>query len=373
MKISIATGPWLPVPALQGGAIPRIWHGLAEQFAASGHEVKVLCRSYKGQKDREAIKGVEYIRWGGLPQSTHIQLDLLKDLMYAACLTPTLPEADVLIINDFWLPVFAALRKKAGKIIINSNRFPKGQYALYQKTTLFAAASSAVQQEIIKQCPALESKIRVIPNPIDTAAFRPEFKAKRESKIVLYVGRIHPEKGIHILIDAFQYLSQKSRNIKLRIIGPYRQDQGGGGVNYFKLLKSKIQKCKGIVEFIEPIFDTSILAQEYQRADIFCYPSLAEKGESFGIAPLEAMACGLVPVVSDLQCFKDFIHDGKNGHFFNHRSSQAEINLANTLYHCMNNEKLISSQRERSIRTAQAYSYESVSKLYIEEFKNLPI
>jgi glycosyltransferase involved in cell wall biosynthesis len=46
---------------------------------------------------------------------------------------------------------------------------------------------------------------------------------------------------------------------------------------------------------------------------MFVYPCLAEQGETFGLAPLEAVACGAVPIVSDLSCFGDFITPGVNG------------------------------------------------------------
>lgn len=371
MKISIATGPWLPVPALQGGAIPRIWHGLAEEFAANGHEVKVLCRSYSGQPSHEVTKGVEYIRWGGLPQSPNIKVDLLKDLAYAICVTPTLPCSDILIINDFWLPVFAALRSKVGKIVINANRFPKGQYGLYRNTDLFAVASSAVQNAIAEQCPPAVSRMRVIPNPIDIDIFSPPEKSRtiNAEKKILYVGRLHPEKGVHLLIDAFKVLSRDMNDVNLRIVGPYKEKQGGGGTSYFNQLKSKAEGHN--ISFVEPIFDTKKLADEYQQADIFCYPSLAEKGESFGIAPLEAMATGLVPVVSSLQCFRDFIREDESGYFFDHRSDQAIENLAQALRDSLSKTTDVKKKSRKAIESAKNYSYSAVARLYLSEFENI--
>lgn len=369
MIISIATGPWLPVPALQGGAIPRIWRGLAEEFAARGHLVRILCRSYPGQPQTEVIQGVQYIRQGGFPQSPNITLDLLKDLLYSLLTFPTLPAADVLVINDFWLPVFASLRSKVGKIIINANRFPKGQYRLYTGTDFFAAASHAIQEAIAQQYPAAISRMQVIPNPIDTHIFSPSPTARvmRKEKVILYVGRLHPEKGIHLLLDAFAILSQQISHVKLRIIGPIKGSQGGGGEEYLRTLKLKSTGLN--VEFLGPIFDLPQLVNAYQDADLFCYPSLAEKGESFGVAPLEAMATGLVPVVSDLACFKDFIKEGETGYFFNHRTPQAAENLASVLASAICNWEVTCARSTKASQKAQDYSYAKVAELYLQHFE----
>lgn len=371
MIISIATGPWLPVPPIQGGAVPRLWQGVAEEFAARGHQVTILCRAYPEQPSNEVINGVQYIRRGGFPQSPNIWADLLKDLLYAVFTFPTLPFADILVINDFWLPVFAPMRPNAGKIVINANRFPKGQYWLYQKAAWIAAASKPIQQVIAKQFPSVAARTSVIPNPINTIIFSPSPQANltRQQPVILYVGRLHPEKGVHLLIDAFALLSRSNINAKLRIVGPVRGDQGGGGDSYLQNLKVK---AKGLpVEFLDPVFDLEKLAAIYRDADVFCYPSLAEKGESFGVAPLEAMACGIVPVVSDLDCFKDFITHNQNGYCFDHRSSTAAQNLSATLAGALSQRESNRAMSLKARQTATQYSYAAVAERYLADFESL--
>ncbi|WP_193195798.1 glycosyltransferase family 4 protein [Nostoc sp. MG11] len=371
MIISIATGPWLPVPAVQGGAIPRIWQGLAEEFANRGHQVRILCRSYPGQPQTEVINGVEYIRQGGLPQSTNIVLDLFKDLLYALLTFPSLPSSDILIINDFWLPVFAALHPKVGQIVVNAARFPKGQYGLYGGVARFAAVSKAIKDAIAQEYPAAIPKIKIIPNPIDTNIFYPSIcsRVEQKEKIILYVGRVHPEKGIHLLLDAFSILSQQISTVKLRIVGPVEENQGGGGKTYLRTLESQVNNLN--VEFIKPIFDVHKLSDFYRKADLFCYPSLAEKGESFGLAPLEAMATSLAPVVSDLACFKDFIQEGITGYFFDHRSPNAANNLANVLASAILNPEKTEQICYQARQKASEFSYEQIANMYLSDFELL--
>jgi glycosyltransferase involved in cell wall biosynthesis len=93
--------------------------------------------------------------------------------------------------------------------------------------------------------------------------------------------------------------------------------------------------------FLEPTYDTDELNRLYQKASIFVYPSVAEKGETFGLAPLEAMAWGCVPVVSDLRCFKDFIIHERNGLIFNHRTHNAGGHLWEAVQTLMTHSGLI--------------------------------
>ena len=372
MKITIVTGPWLPVPAIAGGAVNRRWQGVAEEFAAKGHQVTICCRSYQGQPSQEVINGVKYIRQGGLSQSTNIYWDLAKDFVYGLTILPGLPSADITVINDFWLPIFAPLRSQLGKIVVNAARVPKGQYRFYKQVDRFVAVSHPIKNAIVRQYPPVASRTIVIPNPINTEVFYPSINqtdATRQEKNILYVGRIHPEKGIQLLLEAFHILSQSISNVKLTIIGPAKENQGGGGESYLSQLK---EKARGLnVEFCNPIFEMTKLAEAYRSADLFCYPSLAEKGESFGVAPLEAMATGLVPIVSNLDCFQDFINEGKTGYFFNHRSSQAASNLSETLLMALKNWTHTQIMAKNAAETAKQYSYSAIADLYLEDFNYL--
>lgn len=369
MNISIATGPCFPVPALQGGAVARLWQGLAEQFAGQGHGVTILSRAYPGQLEREVINGVNYLRHGGFSQSRSVAVDLLKDLRYAVGATSMLPRADILVINDFWLPFFASLlRRDAGRVVINVNRVPKRQFFLYFGAARFAAASQAIYQAIASQNRVAASRTQVIPNPIDTQVFTPPAGGRRvkPDATVLYAGRVHPEKGVHLLIDAFAFLIQEFPEARLRIVGPFKESQGGGGHSYLESLRARSQGLN--VEFAEPVFDVQRLAEAYRAADVFCYPSLAEKGESFGIAPLEAMATGLVPVVSALDCFRDFVVEDETGYFFDHRALNAAERLAEKLSSVIADPQRTGRMSRSAIQKAQQFSYQRVALTYLQDF-----
>ena len=370
MKITIATGPLLPVPAVKGGAVQKLWHGLAIEFARQGHTVNIVARSFPGQPETEILDDVKIIRHGGFDQSLSVRRDLVKNFFDSARVLRYLPAADILVTNDFWLPVFAGwLRSSAGKIVVNANRFPKGQFGLYRRAARIAAASSAVKNAVVAQCPALATRTLVLPNPVDTTLLKPAVKENRAEKILIFVGRLHPEKGVHLLVEAFAAFVKANPNWRLQLVGPADTGHGGGGENYRRQLESLAAGLP--VEFIGSVFDAAKLAAIYQQADLFCYPSLAEFGESFGVAPLEAMACGVPVVVSSLECFRDFITAGKNGFFFDHRDENPAAQLAAQLHTTAASPENLARMGQQAVATAQQFSYPAVAKKYLDDFATL--
>jgi len=372
MKITIATGPMLPVPPLLGGAIPKMWHGLAGEFAKRGHEVCIYARRFPGQPDEEVLEGVRYLRAGGFSQGRSVALVLAKDFAYAIANTGGLPAADILVTNDFWLPVFAGwLRPSAGRIVINANRFPKGQFRLYAAAAAIAAASSAVRDAIAAEYPPLAARTFVAPNPVDTGLMHPgpEQHVAGGQRTLLFVGRVHPEKGVHLLADAFAGIAARHPNWRLKIVGPWAEPAGGGGEAYLRQLKDQLRGMPA--EITGPVFDPAALAHEYRASDLFCYPSIANRGESFGLAALEAMACGVPAVVSALACFRDFIADGDNGWVFDHRGADPAGALAARLEGAMVGTEDLKRAGGRACDTARRFGIEEVAGMYLAEFSRL--
>ncbi len=368
LKITVVMGPFLPMPPAPCGAVEYRWQGVAGEFAKLGHGVTVLCRYYPGQKRVEEMAGVKYVRRMQLTRSRFIYYNILKDLAYTIRVAPALPKSDILITNTFWLPFAAKVKKHGAKVCPNIARVPKGQLFLYRGVDRLYAVSNAIRSEIGRQAPYLLHKTRVVPNPIDAAIFRPTERPRAGIPTVLYTGRIHPEKGLELLIDAFRELVREKPRLLLKIVGPSETKLGGGGEGYVRKLRNSAEGLP--VEFCEPVFGRRELAKVYQQAHFYCYPSLAEKGESFGVAPLEAMATGLVPVVSDLPCFRDFIEHGRTGYVFDHRGGRAAHNLADALKGLIDSPQAL-QMRVSAVEKAQQFSFERIARRFVDDFRQL--
>lgn len=374
MKITIVTGPFLPLPPDGFGAVEVIWFDLAREFAARGHDVTILSRSWPNRPKEEVVDRVRILRRGGFQRPLGLKWALIKDLLYTGRLLFSIPAADICVTNVVALPVILPrLRPKAGRVVVNVGRAPKGQMKFYNRTARLACTSSAVAMMVEQQSPGVRSITKVLPNPINTLAFVPPRVPRvwNGRRYLTYTGRIHPEKGVHVLIQAFGKLLQSPGSpvdLVLRIIGPTATAQGGAGEGYLSGLK---KMCEGLpVEFIPPIADRNALAEVLRQSHYYCYPSLAEKGESFGVAPLEAMATGLVPVVSDLLCFRDFVEEGVNGWIFDHRTD-AVGSLHRVLSRVVADTDGAIQMGHSAVATAARYSNSAVAELYLNDFEQL--
>ena len=222
-----------------------------------------------------------------------------------------LSEADILVTHAFWAPLFLP-GDRFGKLYLHAGRFPKGQMKLYKKASRFQVPSHAVAKAVIREIPNRENLVSVLPYPLGWSV--PESKPAHERpKRILYAGRLHPEKRSFGVDRGFRGHCKEGEE-RMGFCGswgPWREEQGGGGQGYLRSINDLASKYGSCVEILEPVFNSRELSEHYQRARVFAYPSLAQKGETFGLAVLEAMSCGCIPLVSDLGCFADFVVPGK--------------------------------------------------------------
>jgi glycosyltransferase involved in cell wall biosynthesis len=274
------------------------------------------------------------------------------------------------VTNSFFLPLILR-RRKAGKIYNHVARYPKGQFFLYRRADRFQAVSTAAADAIKIQTPGRAADVVVIANPISERYFS---SASREAKapVILFVGRLAREKGVGNLIRAFSNLMPEGGpDWKLRIVGPHAFEQGGDGAPFLNELKELAAPLGSRCEFAGPIFDEDRLIREYASAAIFVYPSLAERGEAFGLAPLEAMAAGCATVVSELRCFDDFVVDGENALKFDHRCPEPQKQLEAALARLMNDQDLIGRLGAAGTAAAQKFRTSVIAGEMLGDFQAL--
>jgi glycosyltransferase involved in cell wall biosynthesis len=212
-------------------------------------------------------------------------------------------------------------------------------------------------------------RTRVIGYPIDWPLHARSAGQTGNPIIIGFVGRLHPEKGLALLIRAARLLAARTDlpAWRLRVVGPSAVEYGGGGDAWVAALKLEAEPLGPRVEWLGSEFDQERLARLYGTMDIFCYPSLAEKGETFGVAVAEAMAAGCAVVVSALGCFSDLIDDGQTGLVFDH----AALDSAQRLSHCIGRLAAEEGFRKdlalRGQRHAKRFDFPEVSRNILED------
>jgi glycosyltransferase involved in cell wall biosynthesis len=317
------------------------------------------------------MRGVQHRRVPGFSAPRSLAWLKFLDLIYSFRASTALPEADVLVTNTFWLPLVARDRGR-GRLYVHVARFPKGQLRFYKRAARLQAPSEAIAREIRAQAPALADRVRVIPYPAPPVAKDGLRPINRRPKRILYAGRIHPEKGIHLLVQCFAERARTDfANWELMITGPANKEGGGAGDEYLERLRGLAASVPDRVVFSGPIFDQTRLSAAMQDARIFVYPSLAETGESFGLAPLEAMANGCAVVVSALECFGGFVHEGSTGYTFDHRAHEPVKALGDRLKAAMADETKLAGIAQAGYEKSQEYSRPRVADQFLKDFESI--
>lgn len=363
MRITIVTGFFLPVPALRGGATERSWEGLARIFAAAGHAVTFVSRRWPGLPDSEVRDGVTHVRLPGFDHSRRLAVNLLRDLRWGIRVARALPPADIVICNTVTLPAWLPwLKPSAGHVATMIGRVPKGQVPFYRRVRRIYVPSSDLASQIR---PERARRItRVIGYPIDWDRQARAAAQVRAPLTIGYVGRIHPEKGLALLIGAAAILARRTDlpDWRLRIVGPVAVSAGGGGEAWAEGLRAAAAPLGPRVEWVPPEFDPDRLAQLYGKMDVFCYPSLADQGETFGVGVAEAMAARCAVVVSALPCFRDLVIPGETGISFIHTGAEAAERLAAELARLLLDPVLCRRLAERGQYHVRRFAYPEVSR-----------
>ena len=262
------------------------------------------------------------------------------------------------------------------RVAVVLGRMPKGQVRAYGEVDLILATSEAVAERALLENPHVATKIVRFPNPIDWALHQ---RASRQTLAkapfeIGYVGRIHPEKGLEQFLEAGCRLLPRTDLPAWRIslTGPVSVVQGGGGEAYRDGLLARYGGSLGDrLQIHAPVFNPVELARIYGGFEIFCYPSRAAKGEGLSIAPLEAMAAGAVPLVSQLACYRDVIVHDHNGLTFDQEGPDAAGRIAESIAGLLEDP----GRRQRLSRTAQSdvrrYDYAEATRQLLQAFARL--
>ncbi|HVP92762.1 MAG TPA: glycosyltransferase family 4 protein [Acidobacteriota bacterium] len=176
---------------------------------------------------------------------------------------------------------------------------------IFRKIADIHIAVSKSIQHLLIDLGVPKHNVKIVPNGVDTETFLPNKKTKEEN-LLLFVGRMHPNKGLHILLKSLLYLKTPTR---LVVIGPRSSYSPKYYDEILELIKDVSQKTNHRISFLG-IQTKEELVRWYQRATIFVCPSLSEP---FGIVNLEALSCGTPVIASNVGGIPEVVKNHENG------------------------------------------------------------
>ncbi len=236
-------------------------------------------------------------------------------------------------------------------------------------------ATPAEKEQLISLYGADEHKLSVIPPGVDTSRFYPIPEDEARSVIgvpsgncmILFVGRIEPLKGIETLLRAIALLLQTEEltecNYYLAIIGGEPDGNGEEADSEMARLQN-LSRELGIHDVVIFLGKRSqdTLPYYYSAAQVVVVPS---HYESFGMVALEAMACGIPVIASQVGGLAHLVRDGKTGYVIPDGNPEA---LKQALQKLIENPALRIEMCSQAVEYARSYDWSvisrKVSKLY---------
>jgi glycosyltransferase involved in cell wall biosynthesis len=238
--------------------------------------------------------------------------------------------------NSQYIPVVRRGNPNA-KLVLNVHHelYPQCNHRLlarrFRHLDRVTAVSDFVAQQVARCFPEIKPAPFTVSNGIETTEFEASPQRSETETVshrIMYAGAVSPEKGVHVLIEAFRIVAPHFPTARLDIFGalssrPLNEmfPQQGDPLlaelaplyqsDYIAHLKSLLPEELGDRVAFRGIVPREELVRGYYEADVFAFPSLWNEG--FGLPPIEAMAAGTPVVATRAGAMTETIEDGRTG------------------------------------------------------------
>ena len=220
----------------------------------------------------------------------------------------TIFKPDIVLSHHLWilsslikeifpqLPLFVITHGTGMRQLELAPQFSEYVRVKSRKIDLIFALSSLQKSMIMKKYGLPSDKIVITGSGYNSKIFYSKEKLQRETVKIVYAGKLSRAKGVHSLLNVFSELPEQ--NIEIIMIGAANKDEKN-------LILELAEKIKPPIKFTGNLPQTE-LSEIFRNSDIFVLPSFFE---GLPLVVIEAIACGMRIVVSDLPGIREFIGD----------------------------------------------------------------
>jgi glycosyltransferase involved in cell wall biosynthesis len=356
--------PHLPILYLLGGATERRIREVAARQAQSGSRVVVYSADSVNKTEDyygAEIRSLKCTRQGLLRAAEF----LVKSLRDVRQFNPDVIHFHALPEGAAFAKIFA--RGLSAKTILSFDYFifRRGKsnpfFSWYKRALNSFSSLLPVSDYCLRESSSYwsipEDRMRVLYNGVSLQQFTPDPAAAATRRgalgltdefVLLYVGRVCEQKGTDLLVDAYVRLRAEGRRIKLVVAGPISQFGHEGS----DAITSQLQENGGL--YLGPV-DEAILPSVYNMADVFVLPT--RSSEMFGMAAIEAQACGRPVVCSNHGGLPEVVHRS-SGLLF--RTGDLD-DLVNQLRTLMDDPGLQQRFAEAAVPNARRFAWETIT------------
>lgn len=401
-KILIVGSSKLPIPAVLGGAVPNLIEEIISEHETHQKFELYCCSLYhdKAKKQAERKYPHSHFIWLKIPRLVRWMDKFIygivkyvfrvKRLLSLRTILQTLwlqrAIAKILHTNHFDMvifensvPLLAALKfynnyqTYENKYMIHIHSVPRQYYGnahLFSNSKKIICVSQYVADQISsdQRLSVTKEKMVVMYNCVDTQIFRQtapdrqilsQWGIKPDNKIILFAGRLSPEKGIEETIKAFSLLKTQEAHLLITGSNFYQSD----------IVSQYEEKLRQLVNsFSNRIHFTGYIAYQkmpkvYQTADVVVLPSMWE--EPAGMTILEAMACKKPVITTYSGGIPEYTEEGNC--ILLKRNENLLKELATHIDLLLTNQDLAQTLSEKAAARAARYT----TKYYYQQFLNI--
>ena len=360
MKILVLN--WQDIKNPLGGGAEVHLHEIFKRVVARGHSVTLFCSRFPGSTETEEIDGLRVIREGGrylfnfhVPWRYQSQFRnegydvVVDDINKIPFYTPTFVDK----------PLAGIVHHLFGKAIFLQAPFIPASYVYWAekvaakvyRNTPMAVVSESTRQELIG-FGFSAANIVIVPNAVNDMIYTPSDHMPSGAPLIGHLGRLRKYKSVDHLLRAFEIVVKEFPDARLRIIG-----DGD--------FRPELERLAGELGIANRVEFTGYLSQaeKVRQLHQMSVAVNCSAKEGWGLTVIEANACGVPVVASDVPGLRDSVVDEKTGLLYEFGNIEQ---LAQKISLILRDENLRSRIRVDAIEWGRSFNWEESAKKMID-------
>ncbi|MDA0986273.1 MAG: glycosyltransferase family 4 protein [Bacteroidetes bacterium] len=351
---------------LAGGAETHL-HEVFKRIVNLGHSVTLFCSKFNGAKKDEVVDGIKVIRkgsrwffnfrviWEYLIRFRKNDFDIVVDDLNK------IPFFTPLYVKK---PLVGVTHHLFRKSIFSETIFPLALYVYlmeffslpFYKKKRFIVGSPSTLKELLDNN-FVKSKVHHIPYGVDHNIYKPDAENNNSEQLIGMLGRLKKYKSIDILLNAFSKVLIKLPTAKLLIVGE--------GDDKKRLIEiSELLKINNSVYFAGFVSEEEKI--KYLQKIKFAVNTSIKEG--WGLTVIEANACGVPTISSNVEGLRDAVIDGKTGFLIKY----GDINsFADAMIELLENKEKLNQLSINAVEWSKNFDWDKAAFDTLEIFKKV--
>ena len=360
MKILVFN--WQDIKNPFGGGAEVHFHEIFSRIAQRGHEVTLFCSAFDGAQKREEIDGIKILRKGGrnffnffVPlyykkYFRHQHFDVVVDDINK------IPFYTPLFVRE---PLVGIIHHLFGKsIFLEAGIIPASYVALAEKLLPFVYKKTPmmiVSQSTADELEALgfaRDNFSFVYNCVDHNKFKQTGIAKSSTPLIGFLGRLKKYKSVEHALQAFALVKKEIPDVQFLLVGDG---------DY----KMELEKYTASLQLQNAVHFTGFVSEEekvtlLQQMHVVVQPSAKE---GWGLTVVEANACGVSCIASNVQGLREAVVNGETGLHYEYGNIQQ---LAEKILLVLKNETMRTTLEINALAWAKKFDWERSADAAIE-------